>query len=162
MFKVEHWSTIAVARSDLPEVPSRLCQPCVDRSFAQVRPTFRFKAVELIFVLAVPRNTITASSLVGTATILLQNLPNIPSMLKEGDMIAKLNEPEICRSCSVLCTAEYCVETTQQVVALLKTKARRFYCVLRFIQLEDKMKEKISKSCVDKVSFESERNVFKA
>jgi hypothetical protein len=36
-------------------------------------------------------------------------------MLKEGETIAKLNEPETCRTCSVLCTAEYCVETIQQV-----------------------------------------------
>lgn len=57
--------------------------------------------------------------MVGTATILLQNLPNIPAMLKEGETITKLNEPEICRSCSVLCTAEYCVETIQQVRFLL-------------------------------------------
>ncbi len=61
------------------------------------------------------RTNTTASTLVGTATIFIQNLPNIPSMLKEGETIAKLNEPEICRSCSVLCTAEYCAETIQQV-----------------------------------------------
>lgn len=36
-------------------------------------------------------------------------------MLKEGETFAKLNEPEMCRACSVLCTAEYCVETIQQV-----------------------------------------------
>ncbi|CAF0901919.1 unnamed protein product [Rotaria sordida] len=89
-----------------------------------------------------PKTNTTASSLVGTATIFIQNLPNIPSMLKEGETIAKLNESEICRSCSVLCTAEYCVETIQQ--------------------LEDKMKEKITKSLIDKISFESERNIFKA
>jgi hypothetical protein len=61
------------------------------------------------------RTNPTASTLVGTATIFIQNLPNIPSMLKEGETIARLNEAEICRSCSVLCTAEYCVETIQQV-----------------------------------------------
>lgn len=36
-------------------------------------------------------------------------------MLKEGEGVAKLNETEIRRACSVLCTAEYCVETIQQV-----------------------------------------------
>jgi hypothetical protein len=61
------------------------------------------------------RTNTTASTLVGTATIFIQNLPNIPSMLKEGETITKLNESEICRSCSVLCTAEYCAETIQQV-----------------------------------------------
>ncbi|CAF4704397.1 unnamed protein product, partial [Rotaria sp. Silwood2] len=69
-----------------------------------------------------PKTNTTASSLVGTTRIFTQNLPNIPSI--------------------VLCTAEYCVETIQQ--------------------LEDKRKEKITKSLVDKISFESERNIFKA
>ena len=55
------------------------------------------------------------SSLVGTAATFIQNLPNIPSMLREGETLAKLNETEIARSCSILCTAEYCVETVQQV-----------------------------------------------
>jgi hypothetical protein len=61
------------------------------------------------------RANTTASSLVGTATTFIQNLPSIQSMLKEGEAMTKLNESEICRSCSVLCTAEYCVETIQQV-----------------------------------------------
>ena len=61
----------------------------------------------------------------GTATTFIQNLPNIPSMLKEGEIIAKLNEAEICRACSVLCTAEYCVETIQQVKPTEKILFRR-------------------------------------
>ncbi|CAF2363222.1 unnamed protein product [Rotaria sp. Silwood2] len=68
-----------------------------------------------------PKTNTTASSLVGTTRIFIQNLPNIPSMLKEGETIAKLNESEIY-----------------------------------------KRKEKITKSLVDKISFESERNIFKA
>jgi hypothetical protein len=52
---------------------------------------------------------------VGTATIFIQNLPNIPSILKEGEFLTRINEGETCRACSVLCTAEYCVETIQQV-----------------------------------------------
>lgn len=35
-------------------------------------------------------------------------------MLKEGE-ITKLTEEEQCRICSILCTAEYCMETTQQL-----------------------------------------------
>ena len=42
------------------------------------------------------------------ATGLIQN------MLKEGE-ITKLTEEEQCRICSILCTAEYCMETTQQL-----------------------------------------------
>jgi hypothetical protein len=48
-------------------------------------------------------------------------------MLKEGETIAKLNEAEICRSCSVLCTAEYCVETIQQVKILKKKQKKTFF-----------------------------------
>ena len=63
------------------------------------------------------RTNTTASTLVGTATILIQNLQNIPALLKEGEIMTRLTESEICRSCSILCTAEYCVETIQQVIA---------------------------------------------
>ena len=38
----------------------------------------------------------------------------IQSLLKEGDVI-KLTEDEQCHTCSILCTAEYCMETTQQL-----------------------------------------------
>ena len=91
----------------------------------------------------------TYSSLSGAATSLIQNF-QIQNMLKEssqsgsgssgliagvggvGGALAnfesskKLNEAEICKICSILCTAEYCLETTQQ--------------------LEDKLKEKVSSS----------------
>jgi len=74
------------------------------------------------------RTNTASSSLVGTATIFIQNLPNIPSMLKEGETIARLNESEICRSCSVLCTAEYCVETIQQVKKKDLIKKKEIFC----------------------------------
>ena len=80
-------------------------------------------------------------------------------MLKEGEVITKLNEAEICRSCSVLCTAEYCVETIQQVK---RNESLIDEIELFFFQLEDKMKEKITKSLVEKISFEAEKNVFKS
>lgn len=69
------------------------------------------------------------SSISGAATSLIQNF-QIQNMLKESqnrigaemsavgailDSSKKLNEAEICRICSILCTAEYCLETTQQV-----------------------------------------------
>jgi hypothetical protein len=34
---------------------------------------------------------------------------------------SKLNENETCRICSILCTAEYCLETIQQVNCILFT-----------------------------------------
>jgi vacuolar protein sorting-associated protein 53 len=65
----------------------------------------------------------------------------------------KYNETEICKVCSILCTAEYCLETTQQ--------------------LEDKLKEKLStpsspNSKVNdednkhKINFTNEKDVFMA
>ena len=71
------------------------------------------------------------SSISGAATSLIQNF-QIQNMLKESvqgtisnvgstltanlhDSTKKLNEGETCRICSILCTAEYCLETTQQV-----------------------------------------------
>lgn len=69
------------------------------------------------------------SSISGAASSLIQNF-QIQNMLKESqspsgsggsihsgllDSSKKLNEAEICKICSILCTAEYCLETTQQV-----------------------------------------------
>jgi len=63
----------------------------------------------------------------------------IQSILKEGDII-KLTEEEQRRTCSILCTAEYCMETTQQ--------------------LEEKLKEKVDKELVDKIDLSAEQDVF--
>ncbi len=106
------------------------------------------------------------SSISGAATSLIQNF-QIQNMLKEAsqnsssgslssggllDSTKKLNENEVCRICSILCTAEYCLETTQQ--------------------LEDKLKEKVSISSdsmnkssqqdlnAKKINFTNERDVF--
>ena len=71
-----------------------------------------------------------------TASNLLQ------SILKEGSSsdIAKLTEAEQCRVCSVLCTGEYCVETTQQ--------------------LEEKLKEKVDVELRQHICLGSEQDVF--
>jgi hypothetical protein len=55
-------------------------------------------------------------------------------MLKEGETIARLNESEICRSCSVLCTAEYCVETIQQVKKKDLIKKKRNFLFLFLVR----------------------------
>ncbi|GAB1599585.1 vacuolar protein sorting-associated protein 53 homolog [Argonauta hians] len=55
------------------------------------------------------------SSSLGSASGLIQ------SILKEGE-VAKFTEEEQCRACSILCTAEYCMETTQQLESKLKEK----------------------------------------
>lgn len=69
------------------------------------------------------------ASISGAATSIIQNF-QIQNMLKESqaqgmisstlnlDSSKKLNEAEICRICSILCTAEYCLDTTQQVIIL--------------------------------------------
>lgn len=42
-------------------------------------------------------------------------LSSATSLLSSTETSKKLNENETCRVCSILCTAEYCLETTQQV-----------------------------------------------
>lgn len=70
---------------------------------------------------------------IASASSLLQ------SILKEGEMV-KLTEEEQCRTCSILCTAEYCMETTQQ--------------------LEEKLKEKVDRDLVDKIDLRAEQDIF--
>lgn len=54
--------------------------------------------------------------------------------------MVKLTEEEQCRTCSILCTAEYCMETTQQ--------------------LEEKLKEKVDRELVDKIDLRAEQDIF--
>ena len=46
---------------------------------------------------------------------------NFQSLLKEGEPAARV---DVARVCTVLTTAEYCLETTQQLEAKLKEKVR--------------------------------------
>ncbi|WAR02922.1 VPS53-like protein [Mya arenaria] len=85
--------------------------------------------------------------------ILLNNLPKlsaqssnmtsatglIQSILKEGE-VTKLTEEEQCRICSILCTAEYCMETAQQ--------------------LEEKLKEKVDVELITKIDLNTEQDIF--
>ncbi|XP_005102675.1 vacuolar protein sorting-associated protein 53 homolog [Aplysia californica] len=85
--------------------------------------------------------------------ILLANLPKlskesgtitsasglIQSILKEGE-VTKLTEEEQCRICSLLCTAEYCMDTTQQ--------------------LEEKLREKVDAELKAAVDLSSEQDMF--
>lgn len=61
------------------------------------------------------------------------------SYSQEGDLI-KFSEEEQGRVCSILCTAEYCLETTQQ--------------------LEDKLKEKVDSDLIDKIDLHTEQDLF--
>ena len=63
----------------------------------------------------------------------------IQNILKEGE-ISKLTEEEQCRICSILCTAEYCMETSQQ--------------------LEEKLKEKVDKELASKIDLNAEQDLF--
>ena len=63
----------------------------------------------------------------------------IQNILKEGE-ISKLTEEEQCRICSILCTAEYCMETSQQ--------------------LEEKLKEKVDKELASKIDLNGEQDLF--
>jgi hypothetical protein len=65
----------------------------------------------------------------------------IHSLLKEGGSdIVKLTEDEMCQTCAILCTAEYCLETTQQ--------------------LEEKLREKVDTELVDKIDLRAEQDIF--
>ncbi|XP_044764347.1 vacuolar protein sorting-associated protein 53 homolog isoform X2 [Coccinella septempunctata] len=66
-------------------------------------------------------------------------IQNFSSLLKEGDAV-KLSREEQGRICCILTTAEYCVETTQQ--------------------LSDKLKQKIEPSLADQVDFTKEQDNF--
>ena len=59
---------------------------------------------------------------------------------KEGNETVKLSEEEQARVCSILCTAEYCMEITQQ--------------------LEEKLKEKADPSLSSKLDLHAEQDIF--
>uniref|UniRef100_A0A4W5PAI5 Vacuolar protein sorting-associated protein 53 homolog n=1 Tax=Hucho hucho TaxID=62062 RepID=A0A4W5PAI5_9TELE len=59
---------------------------------------------------------------------------------KEGSEAAKFTVEELCLICSILSTAEYCLATTQQ--------------------LEDKLKEKVDKTLVERINLTGEMDTF--
>ena len=63
----------------------------------------------------------------------------IQSILKEGE-VTKFTEEEEIRICSILCTSEYCMETTQQ--------------------LEDKLREKVDPGLADKIDLNTQQDMF--
>ncbi|XP_060068692.1 vacuolar protein sorting-associated protein 53 homolog [Ylistrum balloti] len=85
--------------------------------------------------------------------VLLTNLPKmtsqntgissasglIQSILKEGE-VTKFTEEEQCRICSILCSAEYCMETSQQ--------------------LEEKLREKVDKELSLQIDLNPEQDTF--
>lgn len=109
------------------------------------------------------------SSIQGAATSLIQNF-QIQNMLKEGTQSgissmglsssssimdsskSKLNESETCKICSILCTAEYCLDTTQQLEDKLReksTSALREKSDLKQLEIQNK-----------KINFNAEKDVF--
>jgi vacuolar protein sorting-associated protein 53 len=92
----------------------------------------------------------------------MQNF-QIQTILKEAQNVAnsdskKLTENEICKTCSILCTSEYCLETIQQVCLLRAYLVNQLILIL--FKLEDKLREKVSKQNAEKISFSSEVDVF--
>ncbi|XP_044738076.1 vacuolar protein sorting-associated protein 53 homolog [Chrysoperla carnea] len=90
-------------------------------------------------------NSQTIGSSVSSITRDLQNLStsgliqNFSSLLKEGD-ITRFTKEEQTRICCILQTAEYCLETTQQ--------------------LEEKLKEKIDSAYKDQINLSQEQDIF--
>ncbi|CAM1308632.1 VPS53 (predicted), partial [Pycnogonum litorale] len=79
---------------------------------------------------------IPASSSLSTSTGIMQNFQ---SLLKEGE-VTRFTQEEQCRICSILTTAEYCLETTQQ--------------------LEGKLKEKVDVNLAEKINLNGEQDIF--
>nr|CAG4650778.1 EOG090X024P [Simocephalus serrulatus]SVE94101.1 EOG090X024P [Simocephalus serrulatus] len=70
-------------------------------------------------------------------------IQNFQSLLKEGDISSnspRYTKDDIARICTILTTAEYCLETTQQ--------------------LEGKLKEKVKPTLADKIDLGSEQDLF--
>jgi hypothetical protein len=63
----------------------------------------------------------------------------IQSLLKEGET-NRFSKSELCQICSILLTANYCLETTQQ--------------------LEKKLQEKADQTLVEKINMNSEQDLF--
>lgn len=70
---------------------------------------------------------------------IIQNLQTFQSLLKEGD-VSRYSPEEQARVCCILTTAEYCLETTQQ--------------------LEEKLKEKVDSELADKINLSQEQDIF--
>lgn len=66
-------------------------------------------------------------------------IQNFHSLLKEGE-VTRYTHEEQARVCSILTTAEYCLETTQQ--------------------LEEKLKEKVNPQLADKINLSQEQDIF--
>ncbi|XP_036370846.1 vacuolar protein sorting-associated protein 53 homolog isoform X2 [Octopus sinensis] len=93
--------------------------------------------------------------------VLLNNLPKmssqsanlssasglIQSILKEGE-VAKFTEEEQCRACSILCTAEYCMETTQQLESKLKEKVDPALAIHIDLNAEQDLFHNVISNCI--------------
>lgn len=64
----------------------------------------------------------------------------IQSILKEGESQVKMTVADQSRCCSILCTSEYCLETTEQ--------------------LQDKLKEKVKPELSDQIDMSNEQDLF--
>ncbi|RNA01236.1 vacuolar sorting-associated 53 -like protein, partial [Brachionus plicatilis] len=105
------------------------------------------------------------SSISGAASNLIQNF-QIQNMLKENQTSSianalsldskKLNDMEISKICSILCTTEYCLETTQQLEDKLKEKVSVSTVYGMTVSLEPKQIELYTK----KINFSIEKDIF--
>ena len=82
-------------------------------------------------------------------------LQQFGGLLKDTE--AQLSPEEICLACAIISTADYCVETTEQVHHhQLLLQLNSFYPM----QLESKMQEKIDEELSSKVDFSQEKDLF--
>ncbi|XP_059486427.1 vacuolar protein sorting-associated protein 53 homolog [Neocloeon triangulifer] len=67
-------------------------------------------------------------------------IQNFSMLLKEGDQVTRYTKEEQAKVCSILTTAEYCLDTTQQ--------------------LEEKLKERVDPRLVAQIKFSAEQDIF--
>ena len=96
---------------------------------------------------SIPKLVSTSTSLGKNISLLTRDMQNLSSaagqvfqnFLKEGDS-QRFSKDDLIRICCVLTTAEYCLETVQQ--------------------LEDKLKEKVTPAFVSKIDMSEEMDVY--
>ena len=72
---------------------------------------------------------------------------------------SQLSTEELCLTCAIISTADYCVETTEQVCYHHRL-GNRMTEIIHNVQLEFKMKEKIDEEFSSKVDFSQEKDLF--
>ena len=80
-------------------------------------------------------------------------------LLKDKESEVKLSTDEVAKSCYILSTAEYCLDTTQQVLVY------RHQClfavdILCMFQLQEKLQERVEAQYKEQIDMNAEIDMF--